>query len=223
MPRSHRADIGGLVYHVLNRANARTKIFRSDQDYSAFEKVLRQGSKRIGMRILSYCLMPNHWHLVLWPKKNGDLSRFMAWVSMTHAQRWHKSRGDVGTGHLYQGRYKSSIIQTDRHFLAVARYVEGNALRADLVKQAEKWRWGSLWRRANEQSMTGVFNKWPVNRPRNWIKVVNSVHTSSELKEMRESILKGRPCGDRTWQLETASRYGLLSSLHSRGRQKKYS
>jgi len=218
MPRSHRADIGGLAYHVLNRANSRTKIFRVDQDYAAFEKVLRQGSKRVGMRILAYCLMPNHWHLVLLPRKNGDLSKFMAWISMTHAARWHKSRGDVGTGHLYQGRYKSSIIQADRHFLAVARYVEGNARRADLVKQAEKWRWGSLWRRINEEPMQGVYEDWPVHRPRDWAKVVNSLHTTKDLKEMRESILKGRPCGEKAWQIETAKRYGLLASIHPRGR-----
>ena len=203
---------------MLNRANARTKIFGVDQDYLAFEKILRQGSKRVGMRILAYCLMPNHWHLVLWPRNNGDLSRFMAWVSMTHAARWHKSRGDVGTGHLYQGRYKSSIIQADRHFLAVVRYVEGNALRGSLVNKAEKWRWGSLWRRTNLVPMSGVYDVWPVNRTRNWAKVVNTVHTTSELKKMRESILKGRPCGDKSWQLKTASRYGLLSSIHPRGR-----
>ena len=89
-----------MVFHVLNRANARATIFEKPEDYAAFERVLKEALDRVDMRVLSYCLMPNHWHLVLWPRRDGDLSRFMGWLTLTHTQRWHAHHHTVGTGHL---------------------------------------------------------------------------------------------------------------------------
>ena len=76
MGRPRRAADGGLVYHVLNRANARMTIFEDDEDYSAFEQVLEEAVERTQMRLLAYCVLPNHWHLVIWPREDGELSRF---------------------------------------------------------------------------------------------------------------------------------------------------
>ncbi|MCX7423960.1 MAG: transposase, partial [Planctomycetia bacterium] len=136
-----------MVFHVLNRANARATIFEKPEDYAAFERVLQEALDRVEMRVLAYCLMPNHWHLVLWPRLDGDLSKFMGWLTLTHTQRWHAHHRTVGTGHLYQGRYKSFPVQDDEHFLTVCRYVERNGLRANLAPRAEEWRWSSLWHR----------------------------------------------------------------------------
>ncbi len=132
MGRPHRAAEGGYVYHLLNRANARMTIFEDSGDYEAFEEVLREAVARSKIRLLAYCLMPNHWHLVVWPKKDGELSQFAGWLTLTHTQRWHAHRGSTGSGHVYQGRFKSFPIQEDEHFYMVARYVERNALRANL-------------------------------------------------------------------------------------------
>ena len=142
------ADVaeGGLVYHALNRANARQTIFDDDGDYEAFERVLAEAVDRHVMRLLAYCVMPNHFHLVLWPRADGDLSRFMRWLTLTHTQRWHAHHHTAGTGHLYQGRFRSFPVQDDGHLLTLCRYVERNALRAGLVGRAEDWRWGSLHR-----------------------------------------------------------------------------
>jgi putative transposase len=145
MGRPHRAAEGGFVYHVLNRANARLSIFDDDGDYEAFERVLLQAVERTETRLLAYCLMPNHWHLVVWPWEDGELSRFVGWLTLTHTQRWHAHRHSAGCGHVYQGRFKSFPIQQDEHLYSVGRYVERNALRANLVR-AEQWRWGSLFR-----------------------------------------------------------------------------
>ena len=147
MPRPPRAAEGGLVYHALNRANARLAIFEADEDYAAFERVLAEAVARYDMPLLAYCLMPNHFHLLLWPHADGDLSNFMRWLTMTHTQRWHGHRRTAGAGHLYQGRFKSFPVQSDEHFLTVCRYVERNALNASAVDRAEDWRWGSLWAR----------------------------------------------------------------------------
>src|SRR5690606_963887 len=111
MGRPHRAAVGGYVYHVLNRANARMPIFTTDSDYWAFESILCQAVQKFKTRLLAYCLMPNHWHLVVWPHEDGELSRFIGWLSLTHVRRWHAFRQSGGTGHLYQGRFKSFPVQ----------------------------------------------------------------------------------------------------------------
>ena len=129
---------------MLNRRVGRMCIFDKDDDYAAFLQVLDEAAQRTPMPLFSYCLMPNHWHLVLRPRKDGDLSRYMQWLTTTHMRRWHAYRGTRGTGPLYQGRYKSFPVQNDRHFLTVCRYVERNPLRARLVRRAENWRWSSL-------------------------------------------------------------------------------
>src|SRR5687768_11398098 len=106
MPRQPRQAAGGLVYHVLNRAVGRMRIFKRDADFLAFENVLAEALRRHPVPLLSYCVMPNHWHLVLWPEKDGQLSRLMFWLTMTHVQRWRHAHDLVGLGPLYQGRFK---------------------------------------------------------------------------------------------------------------------
>ena len=142
MGRPLRVAAGGDVYHVLNRANARLRVFHKDGDYVAFERVLAEALDHVpGMRLLSYCLMPNHWHLLVWPRADGELSDFGHYLTLTHTQRWHAHYHHAGTGHLYQGRFKSFPIEADNHFLSVCRYVERNALRSRPIERAEAWRW----------------------------------------------------------------------------------
>jgi len=219
MPRPLRAAEGGLIYHALNRANARMTIFGSDDDYAAFQRVLGEALVRDDMRLLAYCLMPNHFHLLLWPRENGDLSRFMRWLSMTHAQRWHAHHRTAGTGHLYQGRFKSFPVQSDDHFLTVCRHVERNALRAGLVERAEEWRWGSLWtRRAKDAPDRPVLSPWPIDCPRDWSSRVNRPLGPKEDEAVRRSIQRGQPFGAAPWQAEVAARLGLESLFRPRGR-----
>jgi putative transposase len=222
MSRPPRHAEGGLVYHALNRANARLRIFDGDADYDAFERVLAEAVTRHDVRLLAYCLMPNHFHLVVWPEADGDLSAFMRWLTMTHTQRWHAHRGSAGSGHVYQGRYKSFPVQDDGHFLTVCRYVERNALRAGLVVKAEDWRWGSLWRRAAGRRASGpMLNAWPIDRPRGWVARVNAPLTAGEEESVRRSIRRGQPFGAADWQAATAARLGLDSTLRPRGRPRK--
>lgn len=134
MPRGPRYAPGGLVYHALNRAVARLPLFEKDGDYAAFERVLALALAKHPTRLLGYCLMPNHWHMVLWPRRDGELTAFLRWLTHTHTMRWHAHYHTAGTGHLYQGRFKAFPIQEDDHLYAVLRYVERNALRANLSK-----------------------------------------------------------------------------------------
>jgi REP-associated tyrosine transposase len=145
MPRSRRQTPGGYVYHALNRAVVRLPLFKKDRDYEAFFRVLDEALDRHPIRILGYCVMPNHWHLVLWPKRDDDMTAFLRWLTHTHTMRWHAHYHTVGTGHLYQGRFKSFPVEQDDHLYTLLRYVERNALRAGLVRRAEDWHWSSLF------------------------------------------------------------------------------
>jgi putative transposase len=222
MGRPHRADEGGYVYHVLNRANARMTIFEGDGDYEAFHKVLAEAVARTEIRLISYCIMPSHWHLIVWPRKDGMLSQFAGWLTLTHTQRWHAHRRSAGSGHVYQGRFKSFPIQDDEHFYTVARYVERNALRANLVRRAEQWPWGSLhcWLRGSAEDKE-LLAAWPSPRKPNWVDHVNAPQTEAELQALRRSVARGSPFGDEMWTDKTVRRLGLESTLRARGRPKK--
>lgn len=209
--------MGGFVYHVLNRAVARATIFSKPGDFAAFEKVLRQAQAWVPMRLLAYCCMPNHWHLVLWPQADGDLSEYLRWLTVTHTQRWHAHYHTNGTGPLYQGRFKSFPIQADDHFLTVCRYVERNALRARLVDRAESWRWSSLWHRFRASPALPLAD-WPVPIPSCWLDYLQQAETEAELAALRQSVRRGAPFGDTVWQHHTAVRLGLQTTLRPRGR-----
>lgn len=127
MPRTARASVGGVCYHVINRGHARAEVFRNPEDYTAFRGLLWEAAERQRMRVLAYCLMPNHFHLTLWPRGDGDLSRFMQWLLTAHVRRDH--RHYQSNGHVWQGRFKAFPIQQDAHLLTLLRYIERNPLR----------------------------------------------------------------------------------------------
>ena len=206
------------MYHVLNRANARRTIFETHADFLAFEDILAEVQGRLPMRIFAWCVMPNHWHLVLWPREDGDLSRFMRLVTLIHTQRWHGHRKTAGTGHLYQGRFKSFAVQSDAHFLTVCRYVEANALRAGLVRRAEDWRWSSLARTLRGYNDAPQIEPWPLPRPAAWLRQVNEAGSAKELERLRSCAQRGTPLGDAAWTRKTAEGLGLACKLRSRGR-----
>ena len=219
MPRPLRCAEGGLIYHVLNRANARLTLFRTDDEYDAFERVLAQAVRRTRMRLLAYCVMPNHWHLVVWPQNDGDLSRFAGWLAQTHTQRHHAEHDTIGEGSLYQGRFKSFPVQEDGHLLRVCRYVERNALRAGLVRRAEDWTWSSIYRRQRgSPADRSLLTRWPVAPGVHWVAHVNEPHTEAELQAMRNSVVRGTPLGQKGWCHRVARALGLESTLRGRGR-----
>src|SRR5271166_3463026 len=182
MPRTARATEAGMVYHVLNRGNGRMRIFHKPEDFAAFERVLAEGLQRYPVELFTYCLMPNHWHLVVRPRTDKALGRWMGWVGVTYVRRYHEHYQSRGGGHLYQGRFKSFPVEEDDYFLTLCRYVEANPLRAGLVERAEDWQWSGLWRRARGEADedSPVLSPWPVERPRNWTARVNANLAGSE-------------------------------------------
>jgi len=222
MGRPLRQTIGNIIYHVINRANGRMAIFRKDKDYEAFEEILEQAKEKHPMRILSYTIMPNHWHMILLPFNDGDLSRFIAWLTLTHAQRWHEHYHKVGYGHLYQGRFKSFPVEKDEYFIQLCRYIERNPLRAGLVDKAENWRWGSLWvRERGSEEQKKLLSPWPISPDKNYLKLVNGKEDKEVIKTIRQSMERGSPLGKGSWVTVMATKLGLNSTLRRRGRPKK--
>jgi len=222
MPRINRIDVGSEIYHVLNRANARVQIFDNSNDYLQFENILEEAIDRYDMRLLAYCIMPNHWHLILYPKVDGDLQQFMGWLTNTHTRRWHVSKNTIGSGHLYQGRYKSFICEKDNYLLTILRYVERNAKTANLVKRAEDWRWSSVWRRVYGTPRQKKFlSKWPIDIPNDYLDTLNKSITPTELEKLEQSEEKSMPFGGDTWVEKMVKRYNIEQVLRGVGRPKK--
>src|ERR1700685_3939413 len=166
MPRTARASVGNLCYHVLNRGNGRRRVFFKDGDYQAFLKAMSHASIEVPMRVLGWCLLPNHFHLVLWPHEDGDLSAWMQWLMTAHVRRYHRQHRS--SGHLWEGRFKAFAIQPDEHLLTVQRYVERNPLRAGMVKEAQAWPWSSLSACLGGE-VPGGWHAGPVKRPKKWV------------------------------------------------------
>ena len=207
--------MGGVCYHVLNRGNGRAEVFHKKDDYVAFLDLMEEAQQRLPMRLLAWCLMPNHFHLVLWPHGDGDLSRWMQWLLTSHVRRYH--RHYRGSGHVWQGRFKAFPIEQDEHLWTVLRYVERNALRAKLGEAC-----GGLavvfGGGADGGKRAGMLHRGPLPRGKDWLDWVNQPQSEAELAALRKCIERGTPYGNESWQHATAERLGLEASLHPRGR-----
>ena len=219
MPRQARIAPAGMVYHVMNRTAGKFVMLRKEEDFAAFQRILLEAYQREPLRILGYCLMGTHWHLVVWPRQEGQMSRFFRWLTLTHAVRWRVAHHSVGSGHLYRGRFKAFAVQRSQRLLEVLRYVERNALSAGLVKRAEDWQWGSLWARDHgEEALRAMLCDWPVPRPRDWVRQVNEPAEENELASLEVSEQRERPYGDEGWVRRTVAHLGLEHTVRREGR-----
>lgn len=203
---------------MLNRGNDRRAIFRKDGDYTAFVQLLLDGKARAEVELLAFCLMPNHWHLVLRPRGDQDMARYLSWVSNTHVKRYRAHyRGS--SGHLYQGRYKSFPVETDEYLLTLLRYVEANAVRPTLAARVQQWPWSSA---TLEKPMASkLLSDWPVRRPANWLALLNRPLSEGQVEEIRTCITRDRPLGSAAWVRRMAARMGLEFTLRPRGRPRR--
>ena len=170
MARTKRICSAGEVFHVLNRAVTRLTVFEKPEDYGAFMRVVQETWKIVPLRIYAMVAMLNHWHFVVRPETSEQVSEFFRRLTVMHTMRWHAHYKTGGTGHLYQGRFKSFPIQSDGHLLTVMRYVERNPVRANFIDRAEEWQWGSAYARrgpADERRGLAILKDPPL--PRNCV------------------------------------------------------
>ena len=199
-------------------------MLRAARDFEAFERVMLEAHRRFPLRLCAYCVMPNHWHFVPWPERDGEMTDFFRWLAHTHAMRWRVAHHTVGYGHLYQGRFKSFPVEGGDPLSTVLRYVERNPVRAGLVRLAQRWRWGSCHVRAAGRpelaELAALLSEWPIDRRRDWLEWVNAPQTAAEEEAVRLSLRRDRPFGGEAWVGRTAQRLGLGHTLRPRGRPK---
>lgn len=194
----------------MNRATQDQLLFREHREYLAFHHLLAEALVERPIRLLASCLMPNHWHMILWPAADGDMAAFFHWLCGTHARRLRRWRGTEGRGAVYQGPFRAVPVETETYFYRVVRYVERNALRAGLVDRAEAWPWSSA---SPVSRMQGIdLAQWPVERPRHWIDFVNQVEPVPDLDfirlctERRRAIRQTQSLRRSTYKLPPKSR-----------------
>ena len=221
MPRHSRQCPGGLVYHVWNRAAGRLRLFKKEADYQAFERIVVEAQARHPLRLLEWCLMPNHWHFVVWPERDGQVTDFFRWLTHTHAMRAVTHRRVLGMGPLYQGRFKTLAVERDEHLATLLRYVQRNPVRAKLVKRAKQWRWlGMHARRQGPPELANLLTPWPIAIRADWEAWVDAPQTPAEVAALREHVRRGRPYGSENWTAKVVADLGLQWTIRGRGRPK---
>jgi len=202
MPRRPRGATGKFIFHVLNRAVEGTILFETPEDYQRFLDILVAGMRLFPVRVFAYCLMPNHWHLVIAPCTDEALSKFMRWVTAKHAQSWRRLRGSEGRGAVYQGRYKAIAVQDDRRLVRLALYVERNAKRGGLAERAEAWPWTSASPLSGSPDRPGL-TSWPIPRPADWLARLNAPEDPRLLNVIRKTVRANRHYGSLAWRRQT--------------------
>ncbi|HEY4233979.1 MAG TPA: transposase [Lacipirellulaceae bacterium] len=226
MPRPLRPIADGLVYHLVNRGNNRQAVFRKPADYAAFLAALGELKERKPFKLYGYCLMSNHFHLLLRP--TGDsVSRIVQSLLISHTQRYHKHHGSGG--HVWQGRFKSPVIQNDEHLLTVLRYIEANPLRAGIVENAADCHWssyavhglGAVDQLVDRLSTYEELSPSAKTRQRKWAVKVHQPLAEAMLARLRLSTTSGLPLGEKAWVARLAKRLDLDLTIRPRGRPRK--
>ena len=226
MPRPLRPIADGLVYHVINRGNNRQAVFGSEGDFHAFLKAIADLKERMPFDLYGYCLMSNHIHLLVRPRKLS-ISRIVQSLLVSQTQRFH--RFHRSGGHVWQGRFKSPVIQDDDHLLTVLRYIEANPLRAGMVERAGDYPWSSFachGEGRNDPLLDAVASyealaTYAAVRQRRWSAYVHAQPEEAETAAIRRSSATGLPYGEAGWVDRLAARLKLDLTIRARGRPRK--
>jgi putative transposase len=216
-----------LVYHALNRGNNRADVFADEQDHEAFLAALAKTQQRYPLQLYGYCLMTNHFHLLLRPGPGQSISRILQSLTVAHTWRYHKRHHTIG--HVWQGRFRSPVIQDDAHLLVVLRYIEANPLRARMVSDLGEYRWSSY-------PAHGLGRPDPLLSPmpelealgrsrgqRRWRRrrKVLAAPNQDEIDRVRDSLRTGKPFGSIEFVEAKAHALGLNLNPRPRGRPRR--
>ncbi|MEE9302274.1 MAG: transposase [Thiotrichaceae bacterium] len=141
MPRRTRTYLPGHPYHIVHRGNNREACFVEPDNYQFYLELWKQCSQRYGVEVHAYCLMTNHVHFLVTPKQPDSISRATRVIGSRYAYYFNKRYGRTGT--VWEGRHKSSLVQSDRYFLTCSRYIELNPVDAGMVGKPEQYKWSS--------------------------------------------------------------------------------
>jgi putative transposase len=219
MPRRRLAGCGGFVFHVMNRSAKQLALFDTPFEYTMFLKVLAEADRACPIRLLEYCVMPNYWHLLVWPERDDQLSRYMRWITGVHGQRWRQARGQSGQGAVYQGRYRWVGVQDGQHFDIARQYIRQNPVRAGLVDRAEAWPWSS-------SSCASVQGRPSLARCPRSLDAADDPAGEEPLDvaavdRMRSSLRTGHAFGDSKWSRALEVRSWLTAVLEAHSKAQK--
>jgi putative transposase len=217
MPRIARALTDNACYHIINRGNCRQEVFHKNGDYQSFIELLQHARNKFPVKLHAWCLMPNHFHLLVQPDQADQLNKLMQWLMTSHVRRYHQHYHT--SGHVWQGRYKSFIVQDNDHLITVIRYIEANPVRAGLVETATQWSWSSHGSRGINAG-DSRFDTLPIPLPLDWTTYVDAPLTDAEIEKLRNSVNRQTPFGSEDWKDELCVRMGLESTVRTRGWQK---
>jgi putative transposase len=224
MPRLPRPTETGLVYHAINWGNNRADVFDDDDDRLGFLEALAKAKQKYPFRLLGYCLMTNHFHLLVRPEPRQSISRILQSVTVAHTWGYHKRHQTVG--HVWQGRFKSPVVQDDGHLLVVLRYIEANPLRAGLVADPAAYPWSSFPAHGlglpdpllDLVPLLDELGRTPKERQSRWRRRVSASTKNEEVIRVRESLRTGKPLGTEDWVVSKASALGIDLNPRPRGR-----
>jgi putative transposase len=192
MARLARVVIAGLPHHVTQRGNRREAIFFEDGDQEVYLDLLAEQAAKAELAIWAYCLMPNHVHLILTPRRAEDLARTVGEAHRRYTN-FINARGRW-TGHLFQSRF-SSVVLDDLHLVRAARYVSLNPVRARLVTRAEEWRWSSVQAHLAGVDTGHVTVRPLLDRVPYFIELLQAAHEQEDFDDLRRAETTGRPLG----------------------------
>ncbi len=218
MPRIARGLANNQIYHIINRGNRREAVFHDKYDYERFLKLLLDSKEKYSINIYAYCLMPNHFHLVIYTHYSDNLSKALHWISSSYV-RYYNKKYKI-SGHLWQGRYKSFIVEQDSYLITLLKYVEANPKRAKIVKECEKYQYSSAYKRVNN-IQDQLLGELPIDIPTDWSRYINDKEDKTDLDFIRNSIERQSPLGDELWQYNIVKKYGLESTLNPIGRPRR--
>ncbi len=221
MPRIARIVGAGYPHHIVQRGNNRESVFLDLKDYQKYLSFLAKYSEEKDAAILSYCLMPNHVHLLVIPSTEKTLAKMMQGVTLCYTQ--HLNRENGRTGRLWECRYHSTIVDEDRYLWTVSRYIENNPVRAGMVKKPEDYPYSSarahLLGKKDPILNRDLFDKNERNEYRGFVRLEED---KKALEEIRKQTRVGRPIGKADFLRTLSESVGRNLSLKPRGRPRKH-
>jgi len=208
MARLPRLIVPGQPHHVIQTGNNNQPIFRETEDYQAFLGWLRTAAKNYKVAVHAYVLMPDHLHLLVTPADADGLGQMMQWIGRYYVPYFNQKYGRSGT--LWNGRYKTSLIDAEQYFMSCSRYIEFNPVRNGMVARAEDYPWSSYPHHAGLRSDGLIVDHpkfWelgntPFQREAAYIALAEPALSEDEISLISKALLKGWPLG--TEQFKTA-------------------
>ena len=227
MPRRKRNYLAGYPYHIVQRGNNREACFRRSEDYSLYLDLWRRKSRWYGVDVHAFCLMTNHIHFVVTGRDSDAISNTMKVVGSCYAQAFNRHYRRTGT--LWEGRHRSSLIDSERYLLTCCRYVELNPVRAGMVELPADYRWSSYKFNANadrgwlsEHDVYKALGPDSASRAKAYRGLIDVGLSDTDITQIRRAAHYCQPVGDKAFVKKISAQFGLRIGYCQRGRPRKY-